>query len=72
MIELLSQSITKFTSYLILPAAVPRLEIETSYDVKLTPPLGHLRLRIIELVLQLIKLNKKAILDSLAESEVFA
>eukprot|EP00347_Sterkiella_histriomuscorum_P022039 403331901 len=72
LIEVLSQSVHKFTNYLTLPSAVPRAEIDTSYDVRLTPPLGHLRLRIIELVIQLIKLNKKPIQDSLSESEVFA
>lgn len=35
-------------------------------------PLGHLRLRIIELIYHLVRLNKPSILEKLAETEVFA
>ena len=35
LVEILSQSIDKFTNYLNLPSAVPKTELETSYDVKL-------------------------------------
>ncbi|CDW85853.1 UNKNOWN [Stylonychia lemnae] len=71
LVEILSQSVSKLIAYLSSPAAAPRQEIDSSYDIKLAP-LGHLRLRIIDLIYQLVKLNKASILNSLAETNVFA
>ena len=46
------------------------MQIETSYSLNIVP-LGHLRLRIIELLYHLVRLNKQNILDKLIETEVF-
>lgn len=71
LIEILASQVHKIANYLSLPVSAPRTELDTSYDVKVAP-LGHLRLRIIELLYHLIKLKKPAILNALAETEVFA
>jgi len=48
------------------------MEIERSYDSNRQAPLGHLRLRLIELVNLMIKLNKQTVYDALQESDIFA
>lgn len=46
-------------------------EIETTYLEKVKP-LGSFRLRVIELVYHLVKLNKPQILSALSSSDIFA
>jgi len=46
--------------------------LESSYDSKKYVPLGHLRLRLIELVYLMLKLHKPSIYEALAETEIFA
>ena len=70
MIELVTNNIRRISDYLNSSNAAPKTEIDTSYDAKLVP-LGHLRLRIVELVLHLLKLNKTPISSNLADSELF-
>jgi hypothetical protein len=57
----LAANIPRIVGYLEAPAATPKRELETSYDIKIVP-LGSLRLKIIELIYQMIKLNKETIL----------
>ena len=47
------------------------LEIETTYSERIRP-LGSFRLRLIELVISLVKLNKPQILSALSGSEIFS
>jgi len=56
-VDILASSVPRFTNYLTLPQAAPKTEFETQYEGKMAP-LGHLRLKIIELVNHLIRLNK--------------
>jgi hypothetical protein len=60
LIEILNNNVRKISDYLTSGNSAPKCELETSYDVKLIP-LGHLRLRIVELVYHLLKLGKSAI-----------
>lgn len=46
-------------------------ELETSYDIKIVP-LGSLRLKLIELLSQVMKLGKESVLKALGESNFFA
>ena len=66
LIEVLRSKIPDLAQY--LDVSAPKYEIENSYDTAKKVPLGHLRLRIVELVHLLIKLNKPAILEALGES----
>ena len=69
MITLIAGNIPRITSYLEQQTAQTNL-LETSYDVKIVP-LGSLRLKLIELMYHLIKLNKDALLMSLVETNFF-
>ena len=67
----MTQSIRKISEYLNSGNSVPKLELDTTYDAKIVP-LGHFRLRIVELVYHLLKLKSKAISDALLESDLFS
>ena len=69
MITLIAGNIPRIVSYLEQQTAQTNL-LETSYDVKIVP-LGSLRLKLIELMYNLIKLNKDALLLSLGETNFF-
>lgn len=69
MITLIAGNIPRIVSYLEQQTAQTNL-LETSYDVKIVP-LGSLRLKLIELMYNLIKLNKDALLLSLVETNFF-
>lgn len=69
MITLIAGNINRIVSYLEQQTAQTNL-LETSYDVKIVP-LGSLRLKLIELIYHLIKLNKDALLMSLVETNFF-
>ena len=69
MITLIVGNIPRITSYLEQQTAQTNL-LETSYDVKIVP-LGSLRLKLIELMYHLIRLNKDALLMSLVETNFF-
>ena len=69
MITIIAGNIARIVSYLEQQTAQTSL-LETSYDVKIVP-LGSLRLKLIELIYHLIKLNKDAVLMSLAETNFF-
>ena len=69
MITLIAANIPRIVSYLEQQTAQTNL-LETSYDVKIVP-LGSLRLKLIELMYNLIKLNKDALLLSLVETNFF-
>jgi hypothetical protein len=66
---LIAGEIPRITSYLEQQTAQTNV-LETSYDVKIVP-LGSLRLKLIELMYHLIKLNKDALLMSLVETNFF-
>jgi hypothetical protein len=66
---LIAGNIPRIVSYLEQQTAQTNL-LETSYDVKIVP-LGSLRLKLIELMYHLIKLNKDALLLSLVETNFF-
>ena len=69
LITLIAGNIPRIVSYLEQQTAQTNL-LETSYDVKIVP-LGSLRLKLIELMFNLIKLNKDALLMSLVETDFF-
>lgn len=69
MITLIAGNIPRIVSYLEQQTAQTNL-LETSYDVKIVP-LGSLRLKLIELMYNLIKLNKDALLLSLVDTNFF-
>jgi len=69
LITLIVGNIPRIVSYLEQQTAQTNL-LETSYDVKIVP-LGSLRLKLIELMYHLIKLNKDALLMSLVETNFF-
>jgi hypothetical protein len=69
LITLIAGNIPRIVSYLEQQTAQTNL-LETSYDVKIVP-LGSLRLKLIELMYNLIKLNKDALLLSLVETNFF-
>jgi hypothetical protein len=69
LITLIAGNIPRITSYLEQQTAQTNV-LETSYDVKIVP-LGSLRLKLIELMYHLIKLNKDALLMSLVETNFF-
>ena len=69
MITLIVGNIPRIISYLEQQTAQTNV-LETSYDVKIVP-LGSLRLKLIELMYHLIKLNKDALLMSLVETNFF-
>ena len=69
MITLIAGNIPRIVGYLEQQTAQTNL-LETSYDVKIVP-LGSLRLKLIELMYNLIKLNKDALLLSLVETNFF-
>ena len=69
MITFIAANIPRIVSYLDQQTAQTNL-LETSYDVKIVP-LGSLRLKLIELMYNLIKLNKDALLLSLVETNFF-
>ena len=69
MITLIAGNIPRIVSYLEQQTAQTNY-LETSYDVKIVP-LGSLRLKLIELMYHLIKLNKDALLLSLVETNFF-
>ena len=69
MITLIAGNIPRIVSYLEQQTAQTNV-LETSYDVKIVP-LGSLRLKLIELMYHLIKLNKDALLMSLVETNFF-
>ena len=69
MITFIAANIPRIVSYLEQQTAQTNL-LETSYDVKIVP-LGSLRLKLIELMYNLIKLNKDALLLSLVETNFF-
>jgi hypothetical protein len=66
---LIAGEIPRITSYLEQQTAQTNV-LETSYDVKIVP-LGSLRLKLIELMYHLIKLNKDVLLMSLVETNFF-
>jgi hypothetical protein len=66
---LIAGNIPRIVSYLEQQTAQTNY-LETSYDVKIVP-LGSLRLKLIELMYHLIKLNKDALLLSLVETNFF-
>jgi len=69
LITLIVGNIPRIISYLEQQTAQTNV-LETSYDVKIVP-LGSLRLKLIELMYHLIKLNKDALLMSLVETNFF-
>ena len=69
LIEILNNNVRKISDYLTSGNSAPKCELETSYDVKLIP-LGHLRLRIVELVYHLLKLGKSAITQAVIDSDL--
>jgi hypothetical protein len=66
---LIAGNIPRIVSYLEQQTAQTNV-LETSYDVKIVP-LGSLRLKLIELMYHLIKLNKDVLLMSLVETNFF-
>ena len=68
-LEILQQSVKSLSDLMV--RAVPKTSIPNSHNTQITVPLGHLRLRITEMVFLLIKLKKQNILDALVTSEVF-
>lgn len=71
LVSVLTNNLEKFATHLSLPGAAPSFQIETSYEKTITP-LGHLRVRLIELVVQLVKLGSDSILEKLLETDIFA
>ena len=69
-IDLLKQVAKNITQY--LEEAVPKVEIPNSYESRTLLPLGPLRLKIVELVHLLLKLNKTPIIEALADTEIFS
>ena len=68
-LETLASNIPRIVSFLEL-ATSPRSELETSYEIKIVP-LGSLRLKLIEFLYHLMKLNKDSILVALGHSSFF-
>lgn len=52
--------------------SVPKEEITNSYDSRRLIPLGSLRLKVVEFVHLLLKLNKAPIIEALADTDIFA
>jgi hypothetical protein len=69
LIELLHANVRRAVNF--LETSAPAVELESSYDKKFVP-LGHLRLRLVEFIFNLLKLNNQNILNALAGTEVFA
>ena len=67
----MANSVRRIADYLNSSNSVPKAEIETTYDAKIVP-LGHFRLRIVELVYHLVKLNRKTINDALLETDLLS
>ena len=72
LVDILAGSVPLIANYLSQSYSASRIEIETTYDSLMTPPLGFLRIKIIELVLQMLKLNKKAVIEQLAATDSLA
>jgi hypothetical protein len=70
LVEILSQNVTRLSSFLQVPEA-PTADLDTSFGQRLAP-LGNLRLMVIELIYQMVRLNKNIILDALVETDVFS
>jgi len=66
----LKAQIPKLLNY--LKDATPKVDIESSYDTKRKVPFGSLRLRVVELVYLMIKLNKPTVYEALQDNEIFA
>ena len=69
LIEVLVHNVPRIVAYLDLPER-SQSELSTSYDAKIQP-LGSLRLKVVELVYQIIKLNKDSILTAIGDSTFF-
>jgi hypothetical protein len=54
-----------------LDSSVPKEELTNSYDSRRLVPLGSLRLKIIELVHLMLKLNKPTIIEALSDTNIF-
>jgi hypothetical protein len=46
--------------------------IEASFAIEAVPALGHYRLRLLELIHQMIKINKNSVFDILGGSKIFS
>jgi hypothetical protein len=68
-IDILKHSAKSISQY--LDEGIPKDEITSSYNSQRVIPLGSLRLRIVELVHMLLKLNKVPILEALADTDIF-
>lgn len=69
-LNLLRDSVKNLST--LLEKSQPKHLLENSYNTERTVPLGHLRLKIVEMIHLLIKLKKDEILNSLVTSEIFA
>jgi hypothetical protein len=67
-LEIIRQNIPRLESY--LESAKPKFELDSQHGGTYLP-LGQLRLRLVELVYLLLKLNKPQVYEMLAESGVF-
>jgi SIT4 phosphatase-associated protein len=72
LVDILAGSVPLIALYLSQSYSASRLQLETTYDSTMTPPLGFLRIKIIELVLQMLKMNKKSIIEPLAATDCLA
>lgn len=70
LIEVIAHNCRRLSDFLHQHSVVVLESIDTSFGVKIAP-LGSLRLKIIELIYQLVRLNKQPILDAIADTEVF-
>lgn len=70
LIDILKSIAKNITQY--LKEATPKEEITNSYESKTFIPLGSLRLKIVELVHLMLKLNKLPVIEALSDSDIFA
>lgn len=69
LVDVLSNNIRKISEYLNSGNSIPQTEIDTSYDLKIVP-LGHFRLRIVDLVYHLLKLRNEKISNGVLDTEL--
>jgi hypothetical protein len=55
-----------------LDESTPKEELSASYVSKAAIPLGSLRLKIVELVHLMLKLNKSPVIEALSETDIFS
>lgn len=70
LVEILAQNVSRIVQSLEVQTA-SREQLETSYEVKIVP-LGSLRLKLVELLYQIMKLGKEPVLKALGDSQFFS